>query len=129
MLLLRDIPKEGYMKNKLIFVADNKKNMVHLLEFILLSKGGYEIKSFSSEKELIKNLRKNPDLLVMGESLAAEDTMNTIKQQIKEMPVIVLSEDEKADNPAYLNNQDCKYIKQADFFIDDLIETVEDVLK
>lgn len=117
------------MRNKLIFVADDKKNIVHLLEFIFLSKGGYEIKSFSSEKELIKNLKKNPDLLVMGESLAAKNTMDTIKQRAKELPLIVLSENEKADSKDHLNNEDCKYIKQADFFIDDLMETVEHVLK
>lgn len=117
------------MKNKLIFVADDKKNIVHLLEFILLSKGEYEIKSFSSEKELIKNLKKNPDLLVMGESLAAKDTIDTIKHRAKEMPVIVLTESDNAVNKEHLSKKDCKCIEQADFFIDDLMETVEDVLK
>lgn len=117
------------MKDKLIFVANDKKNMIHLLEFILLSKGGYEIRSFSSKKELIKNMRKHPDLVVMGESLAAKNTIDMIKQKAKEMPVIVLTETENAAKKAHWSNKDCKCIEQADFFIDDLMETVEDVLK
>lgn len=117
------------MKNKLIFVADNKKNMIHLLEFIFLSKGGYEIRSFSTKKELIKNLEETPDVLVMGEALAEKATINTINHKYKEMPVIILSDEENTEFHNQQKRKEYKYIKQADFFIDDLLETVEDVLK
>jgi two-component system, OmpR family, response regulator len=84
---------------KLIFMVDDDKVILNLLEYIFQSKNGYKIKTFFSGEDCLENMNMNPDLVVLDYILNEKDKTNmdgleTLKKLLEKdrnLPVIILS--------------------------------------
>jgi two-component system OmpR family response regulator len=122
------------MENKLIFFVDDDKMMLNLMEYTFKCREGFDVKSFYSGEECLDNLQLNPSLIVLdyylgeGESTAMSglDTLKKITEQNRNIPVVILSrEKDKALITQFLQVGALRYVVKDDFFINTLIETVE----
>jgi DNA-binding NarL/FixJ family response regulator len=122
------------MKNKLIFFVDDDKMMLNLMEYTFKCREGFEVKSYFSGEECIDNLNLNPDLIVLdyilgeadSDSMSGLETLQKINNSGRRIPVIILSR-EKNENliKEFLKFGAKKYVIKDDFFIDTLIETID----
>ncbi len=122
------------MENKLIFFVDDDKMMLNLMEYTFKCREGFDVKSFYSGEECLENLHLNPSLIVLdyylgeGESTAMSglDTLKKINERNSHVPVVILSrEKDKALITKFLQFGAMRYVVKDDFFINTLIETVE----
>ena len=123
------------MENKLIFFVDDDKMMLDLMEYTFKCREGFEVKSFYSGEECLDNLHLNPNVIVLdyylgeGESKAISglETLKKINAINKDIPVIILSREK---NKSLINEFILfgakKYVIKDDFFIDTLIESIDD---
>jgi DNA-binding NtrC family response regulator len=124
------------MKNKLIFFVDDDKMILNLLEYTFKSRQGMQVQTFFSGEECLQNIHMKPDLVVMdhlfpeGEGhLNGMETLKRIKKIDKNITVIVLScQKDKNMISEFLRNGASKYITKDNFFIDELIDTIESVV-
>jgi DNA-binding NtrC family response regulator len=126
------------MNEKLIFIVDDDKVILNLLEYTFKSREGYEVKTFASGEECLAHLDENkPDLIVLdhmfylhGErKMSGLDTLIELKKRLKDVPVIVLSgQDDNLLVREFIVNGALKYIPKEDYFIDALVESVEKVV-
>ncbi len=70
---------------KLIFFVDDDKMILNLLEYTLNIRQDYEVLTFYSGEECVKNLYRKPDLVVLdhvfkGEGKDPMDGLQTLKQ-------------------------------------------------
>lgn len=123
------------MENKLIFFVDDDKMMVNLMEYTFKCREGFDVASFYSGESCIENLGLNPNLIVLdyylgeGESTAMTglDTLKKIIEINENIPVVILSrEKDNALITEFLDHGAIRYVIKDDFFINTLIETVED---
>lgn len=115
--------------NKLIFMVDDDKIILNLLEYVFQGKNGYTIKTFLSGEECLENIHLNPRLVVLDYLLnernnLAMDGLETLKKLIEEnkaLSVIILS--------AYTDDQTSeimiksgakKVLRKDDYFVDKL---------
>jgi DNA-binding NarL/FixJ family response regulator len=122
------------MENKLLFFVDDDKMMLNLMEYTFKCREGFDVKSFYSGEECLENLQLNPGLIVLdyylgeGESAAMSglDTLKKINEKNSHIPVVILSrEKDKALITEFLQVGAMRYVIKDDFFINTLIETVE----
>ena len=123
------------MDNKLIFFVDDDKMMLNLMEYTFKCREGFDVASFYSGEACLENLNQNPHLIVLdyylgeGESTAMTglDTLKKISEINDTIPVVILSreKDNKLINE-FLHHGAIRYVVKDDFFINTLIETVED---
>jgi DNA-binding NtrC family response regulator len=123
------------MAGKLIFFVDDDKMILNLMEYTFKSRAGYDVKTFFSGEECIDNLDLKPDLIVLDHiflqrgraSMSGMETLQKIHQVNSRVPVIILSSQEDRHLiPEFLKNGAKKYIAKDDYFIDSLIETIEE---
>jgi len=121
--------------DKLIFFVDDDKMMLNLMEYTFKCREGFEVKSYFSGEECIRNLPLNPQLIVLdyylgsaGEnSMSGLDTMRKINSINKNIPVIILSrEKDRGTIEKFIEEGAMKYVVKDHFFIDTLIETIEE---
>jgi len=122
------------MKNRLIFFVDDDKMMLNLMEYTFKCREGFEVKSYFSGEECIDNLKLEPDLIVLDYILGDEDsgsmsgleTLQKINRSGKNIPVVILSR-EKSENliQEFIKYGAKKYVIKDDYFIDTLIETID----
>jgi two-component system OmpR family response regulator len=122
------------MDSKLIFFVDDDKMMLNLMEYTFKCREGFDVRSFFSGEECLENLFLHPSLIVLdyylgeGEStvMSGLDTLKKIHDGNHNIPVVILSreKDKKLINQ-FLNNGAMQYVIKDDFFINTLIETVE----
>lgn len=121
------------MVNKLIFFVDDDKMILNLLEYTFKSRQGIDVKTFFSGEECLQNMHLKPDLIVLDHlfpenkgQMSGMETLIKVKEADNKVTVIVLSaqQDEKLI-PEFLKNGAKKYISKDDYFIDDLIESIE----
>jgi two-component system OmpR family response regulator len=126
------------MKNKLIFFVDDDKMMLNLMEYTFKCREGFEVKSYFSGEECLENLYLNPDLIVLdyylGEAessaMSGLDTLKIIAKRNKKIPVVILSREKSEEHiREFLRYGAMQYVIKDDFFINTLIETVEDYFK
>lgn len=117
------------MKNRVIYIANKERKIIHLLEFLFISKGGYDIKSFTTTEELHKGLINKPDILVLGNSIFGTELMEELNQYTEQLPVIILSNNKDENNEVLFDKENFCCINQTGFFIDKIMETVETVLQ
>lgn len=119
---------------KLIFFVDDDKMMLNLMEYTFKCREGYEIKSFFSGEDCIKNLDLDPNLIVLdyymgssdGSSLSGLDTLKKIREFGLDVSVIILSREKSKDTiEEFLKYGAKKYVIKDDYFIDTLIDTIE----
>jgi two-component system, OmpR family, response regulator len=122
------------MENKLIFFVDDDKMMLNLMEYTFKCREGFDVRSFFSGEECLENLNLKPSLIVLdyylgeGESRAMSglDTLKKINQLNKNIPVVILSrEKDKNLIDRFMQYGAMQYVIKDDFFINTLIETVE----
>jgi DNA-binding NtrC family response regulator len=122
------------MVDKLIFIVDDDRVILNLLEYTFKSKEGFEVKTFSSGEDCLENLAMNPDLIVLdhlfylqgSESMTGLDTLIELKKRKNNVPVIILSaQDDITVVKEFIKNGATKYIPKADYFVDALVESVD----
>ena len=123
------------MENKLIFFVDDDKMMLNLMEYTFKCREGFEVQSFFSGEDCLEHLHLNPSLIVLdyylgeGESTAMTglDTLKKINETSHKIPVVILSrEKDNALIREFLHFGAIQYVVKDDFFINTLIETIED---
>lgn len=124
--------------SKLIFFVDDDKMMLNLMEYTFKCREGFEVKSYFSGEECIEHLSSDPDLIVLdyymggGESnqMTGMDTLKKINTINPSIPVIILSREKNTDTiNEFMTLGAKKYVVKDDFFIDTLIETIENHFK
>ena len=125
------------MDEKLIFIVDDDKVILNLLEYTFKSREGYEVKTFYSGEECLNNIQLNPDLIVLDhrfylqgrDSMTGLDTLKALRKLNENVPVIILSGQEDLTIICeYIKNGAKQYIPKEDYFIDVLLESVEKVI-
>ncbi|QQS52544.1 MAG: response regulator [Bacteroidota bacterium] len=120
--------------DKLIFFVDDDKMMLNLMEYTFKCREGFVVKSFFSGEECLNNLYLNPQLIVldyyMGSGddgkLSGLDTLKKIREQGTKATIVALSrEKNEATIAEFIQNGAQKYVVKDDYFIDTLIETIE----
>ena len=92
-------------KKILIFLVDDDALFLKELEIEFAGNTGSEIKSFSSGELCIKNILKNPDVIILDYHLDSVDkhaingleTLDRIKTANPQIPVIMLSSQDKIE--------------------------------
>jgi len=123
------------MKNNLIFFVDDDKMMLNLMEYTFKCREGFDVKSFYSGEECLQNLYLNPDLIVLdyylgegeSQSMSGLDTLKRINEARRNVPVVILSREKNAGLiDEFIRFGAKKYVIKDDYFINTLIETIED---
>ena len=123
--------------SKLIFFVDDDKMIINLLEYTFQSRQQYSVKSFLSGEACIEALDKEPDLIVLDHNLSGpgENNMNGLQtlEKIKaireDIPIIVLTgygNDELLKR--FMEKGAKRFLTKDDYFIDSLIESIDQVL-
>ena len=124
--------------NKLIFFVDDDKMMLNLMEYTFNCRDGFAVRSYFSGEECINNLNLNPDIIVLdyilGESdsntMSGLETMKKIHDINDLIPVIILSrEKDEGLIDEFIKLGAKKYVVKDDYFIDTLVETIDDHFK
>ena len=123
------------VKNKLIFFVDDDKMMLDLMEYTFKCREGFEVRSFYSGEECLRNLYLNPNVIVLdyylgeseSEAISGLETLKRINALNINIPVIILSREKNKNliNEFILYGAK-KYVIKDDFFIDTLVETIDD---
>ena len=119
--------------NKLVFFVDDDKMILNLLEYTFKSRQGIQVKTFFSGEECLKNMHLKPSLVVLDHIfpedkgyMSGMEVLKKLKEIDKNITVIVLSsqQDENLISE-FLKNGAKKYISKDDYFIDDLITSID----
>lgn len=125
------------MRAKLIFVVDDDRIIQNLLEYTFNSREGFDVMVFSNGEECIQNLTLKPDLIVLdhlflnnGASMMnGLDVLEEIRKKNKKVPVLVLSsQPSKELIEDFYKKGATGYISKEDYFIDTLIDSIENIL-
>ena len=123
--------------SKLIFFIDDDSVILNLMEFTFQSRSDYEVVCFRTGEECLENLHLNPSLIVLDHILvgAGENNLNgldilkEIRKINKEIPVIILTGQGDDDLlTKFMENGANRYLTKDDYFIDSLVETIQQVL-
>ncbi len=119
---------------KLVFFVDDDKMILNLLEYTLKNRRDYDVRTFFSGEECIKHLGMKPDLIVLDhifkvdgtDKMSGMDILLEIRRIDKSLPVVILTslEDEKLAGE-FIANGAVKYIPKNDYFIDTLMEAID----
>ena len=105
------------------------------MEYTFKCREGFEVKSFYSGEECLRNLHLSPSLIVLdyylgeseSEAISGLETLKKINALKIDIPVIILSR-EKNKNliNEFMQFGAKKYVIKDDFFIDTLVESIDD---
>ncbi len=119
--------------NKLVFFVDDDKMILNLLEYTFKSRAGIQVKTFFSGEECLENMHLKPHLVVLDHlfpedkgQLNGLEILKKLKAIDSDCTVIVLSsQQDESLIPEFLNNGAKKYISKDDYFVDELIASIE----
>jgi len=122
---------------RLIFFIDDDKMILNLLEYTFQSRHDYEVVCFSTGEDCLENLHHKPKAIVLDHVLTGIgqnklnglDTLKEIRKVDKEVPVVILTgqgDDELLAE--FMENGANRYLTKDDYFIDSLIETIQQVI-
>lgn len=123
--------------SKLIFFVDDDKIILNLLEYTFQSRQDYDVVTYSTGEKCLKNLHQNPSLIVLDHVLAAPDedrlngldTLKEIRKVNKEVTVVILTgQGDDSLLTEFMEYGANRYLTKDDFFIDSLIETIQQVI-
>ena len=123
--------------SRLIFFIDDDKMILNLLEYTFQSRNDYHVVSFQTGEECLENLDQKPRLIVLDHILArpGEDglsgleTLKEIRKVDKETPVVILTgQGDDALLSEFMEHGANRYLTKDDFFIDSLMETIQQVI-
>lgn len=120
--------------SKLIFFVDDDKMILNLLEYTFQSRQDYDVVCYQTGEECLENLHKKPSLIVLDHILAGSgdntlngmDTLIEIRKINQEIPVVILTgqgDDELLSE--FMDRGANRYLTKDDFFIDSLIEAIQ----
>lgn len=120
---------------KLIYFVDDDKMILNLLEYTFKSRGDYDVKTFRNGEDCLAAMPENPALIVLDHFFIVDNTrlskgieiLKKIREVNTEVPIIMLSgeKNEKVINEYAQNGVD-KFIIKDSYFIDSLIESIEE---
>ena len=120
-----------------IFFIDDDKVILNLMEFTFQSRHDYNVVCFKSGEECLENLNLNPIVIVLDHILAGAgennlnglETLKKIRKVNEDVPVIILTgQGDDTLLTEFMENGANRYLTKDDFFIDSLIETIQQVL-
>lgn len=124
--------------DRLIFMVDDDKVILNLLEYVFQGKNDYKIITFPTGEECIENLHRKPDLVVLDYILNEGDkgalnglqTLKKIVEKDSSLPVIILSGQTDAQTrKKFLENGAKDVLSKDDFFVDKLEQIIASELK
>ncbi|MFH0759383.1 MAG: response regulator [Bacteroidota bacterium] len=116
---------------------DDDKMILNLLEYTFQSRQDYQVITFLTGEECLENLDQEPRLIVLdhilsgpGEKrLSGLETLREIRKIDQNIPVVILTgQGDDALLSEFLENGANRYLTKDDFFIDSLIETIQQVI-
>ena len=123
--------------NRLIFFIDDDKMILNLLEYTFQSRQDYNVVTFQTGEECLENLDQEPKLIVLDHvlngsgdtSLNGMDTLKEIRKVNKDIPVVILTgQGDDSLLSEFMEQGANRYLTKDDFFIDSLIETIQEVI-
>ena len=119
--------------SKLVFFVDDDKMILNLLEYTFKSRQGIQVKTFFSGEECLKNMHLKPNLVVLDHlfpedkgHMSGLEILKKLKAIDKDCTVIVLSsQQDESLIPEFMNHGAKKYISKDDYFVDELIASIE----
>jgi len=124
------------MRKKIFFVDDDKM-ILNLLEYTFQSRQDYDVVTFQTGEECLKNLEQDPKLIVLDhilsgpgqDCLSGLETLIEIRKMDQDVPVVILTgQGDDSLLSEFMENGANRYLTKDDFFIDSLIETIQQVL-
>ena len=124
--------------SRLIFFIDDDKMILNLLEYTFQSRQDYHVVTFLTGEECLKNLDQDPRLIVLDHILAGPgqkclsglETLKEIRKVNKDVPVVILTgQGDDALLTEFMENGANRYLTKDDFFIDSLIETIQQMIR
>ena len=93
------------MNKTKLFLVDDDALFLKSLEIEFMANGEFEIETFVSGELCIANLSKNPDIIILDyhldginpEAINGLETLKQIKEKHKDIPVIILSSQDKIE--------------------------------
>lgn len=122
---------------KLIFFVDDDKMILNLLEYTFKSRDGYKVRTFRTGEDCLNAIKEKPSLIVLDHVFLIENSqfssgieiLKKLREIDKKVPVIMLSGiDNNTITEEYLKNGATKFIVKDSYFIDTLIESIENEL-
>ena len=123
--------------NMPIFFIDDDKVILNLMEFTFQSRHDYDVICYTTGEECLENLHLNPRLIVLDHILSGVgekklnglDTLKEIRKVNKEIPVVILTgQGDDTLLTEFMENGASRYLTKDDYFIDSLIETIQQVI-
>ena len=123
---------------KKIFFVDDDKVILNLMEFTFQKRHDYEVRCFHTGEQCLESLSMNPSLIVLDHILAGVgeerlnglDTLKEIRKVNAEIPVVILTGQGDDDLlTEFMESGANRYLTKDDFFIDSLIETIQEVIR
>jgi CheY-like chemotaxis protein len=124
--------------SRLIFFVDDDKMILNLLEYTFQSRQDYHVVTFYTGEDCLENLHQNPRLIVLDhilsnageERLSGLETLIEIRRMNKEVPVVILTgQGDESLLSEFMEQGANRYLTKDDYFIDSLIETIQEVIK
>jgi DNA-binding response OmpR family regulator len=124
--------------SKLIFFIDDDKMILNLLEYTFQSRQDYHVVCFRTGEECLENLDQQPSLIVLDHILADRDserlngldTLKEIRKVNQKVPVVILTgQGDETLLSEFMENGADRYLTKDHFFIDSLIETIQQVIQ
>jgi CheY-like chemotaxis protein len=124
--------------SKLIFFIDDDTVILNLMEFTFQSRLDYEVVCFRTGEECLENLHLNPSLIVLDHILVGAgknnlnglDILKEIRKVNKEIPVVILTgQGDDLLLSEFMENGANRYLTKDDYFIDSLIETIQQMIQ
>jgi two-component system, OmpR family, response regulator len=122
--------------SKLIYFVDDDKMILNLLEYTFKSRDNYDVKTFRNGEDCLIAMSEKPALIVLDHFFIISNTqlskgidiLKKIREVDTNVPVIMLSgENNENIINEYAKNGVDKFIIKDSYFIDSLIESIEDV--
>ena len=107
------------------------------MEFTFQSRHDYDVICYTTGEECLENLHLNPRLIVLDHILAGAgekklnglDTLKEIRKVNKEIPVVILTgQGDDTLLTEFMENGANRYLTKDDYFIDSLIETIQQMI-
>jgi CheY-like chemotaxis protein len=123
---------------KLIFFIDDDKMILNLLEYTFQSRQDYHVVCYKTGEECLENLDQDPSLIVLDHVLADRDsdrlngleTLKEIRKLKPQIPVVILTgQGDEELLSEFMENGADRYLTKDHFFIDSLIETIQQVIQ
>jgi DNA-binding response OmpR family regulator len=116
-----------------IFIVENDKHYIKLLDYIFLKDINYRFVNFKSGEECLTNINLNPEMIVLDHTLPGINGYETLVQIKKESPdthvLMMLShKDEKLPSDLFEAGADDYILKEADYH-GELSNRIESFLK